>query len=98
MKKRELLAPAGNLEKLKIAVLYGADAIFIGGQEFGLRSGSDNFSIDEIEEGVKFANEHGVKIYVTTNIYAHLENFINFKEFKIIPFVFFGGSSTSKEI
>ncbi|EGQ1643666.1 U32 family peptidase [Staphylococcus pseudintermedius] len=74
MKKPELLAPAGNLEKLKIAVLYGADAVFIGGQEYGLRSNADNFTMDEIREGVEFANRYGAKIYVTTNIIAHDEN------------------------
>ncbi|EGQ3157460.1 peptidase U32 family protein [Staphylococcus pseudintermedius] len=74
MKKPELLAPAGNLEKLKIAVHYGADAVFIGGQEYGLRSNADNFTMDEIREGVEFANRYGAKIYVTTNIIAHDEN------------------------
>lgn len=54
-KKPELLAPAGNLEKLKIAVHYGADAVFIGGREYGLRSNADNFSIEEMAEGVEFA-------------------------------------------
>ncbi|ENR2654501.1 U32 family peptidase [Staphylococcus pseudintermedius] len=74
MKKPELLAPAGNLEKLKIAVHYGADAVFIGGQEYGLRSNADNFTMDEIREGVEFANRYDAKIYVTTNIIAHDEN------------------------
>ncbi|MCE5632020.1 U32 family peptidase [Staphylococcus pseudintermedius] len=74
MKKPELLAPAGNIEKLKIAVHYGADAVFIGGQEYGLRSNADNFTMDEIREGVEFANRYGAKIYVTTNIIAHDEN------------------------
>ncbi|EGQ3140185.1 peptidase U32 family protein [Staphylococcus pseudintermedius] len=74
MKKPELLAPAGNLEKLKIAVHYGADAVFIGGQEYGLRSNADNFTMDEIREGVEFAHRYGAKIYVTTNIIAHDEN------------------------
>ncbi|MBD1382052.1 peptidase U32 family protein [Metabacillus arenae] len=73
-KKPELLAPAGNLEKLKIAVHYGADAVFIGGKEFGLRSNADNFSIEEMAEGVQFANKYGARIYVTTNIFAHNEN------------------------
>lgn len=73
-KKPELLAPAGNLEKLKIAVHYGADAVFIGGREYGLRSNADNFSIEEMAEGVNFAKAYGAKIYVTTNIYAHEEN------------------------
>ncbi|KAA0549307.1 U32 family peptidase [Bacillus sp. BGMRC 2118] len=73
-KKPELLAPAGNLEKLKIAVRYGADAVFIGGQEYGLRSNADNFSFEEMAEGVSFAKEYGARIYVTTNIFAHNEN------------------------
>ena len=67
-------SPAGNLEKLKIAVHYGADAVFLGGQEYGLRSNADNFTMEEIKEGVEFANRYGAKIYVTTNIIAHDEN------------------------
>ncbi|MDQ0254288.1 putative protease [Evansella vedderi] len=80
-KKPELLAPAGNLEKLKIAVHYGADAVFIGGQEFGLRSNADNFSIEEMAEGVQFANKYGARIYVTTNIFAHNENMDGLDEY-----------------
>ncbi|MBY0146770.1 U32 family peptidase [Neobacillus niacini] len=74
VKKPELLAPAGNLEKLKIAVQYGADAVFIGGQEYGLRSNADNFTFEEMKEGVEFAKKYGARIYVTTNIFAHNEN------------------------
>lgn len=74
VKKPELLAPAGNLEKLKIAVQYGADAVFIGGQEYGLRSNAGNFTFDEMKEGVEFAKKYGARIYVTTNIFAHNEN------------------------
>ena len=74
IKKPELLAPAGNLEKLKIAVHYGADAVFLGGQEYGLRSNAGNFTMAEIEEGVNFARKYGAKIYITTNIIAHDEN------------------------
>lgn len=74
IKKPELLAPAGNLEKLKIAVHYGADAVFLGGQEYGLCSNADNFTMAEIKEGVEFANQYNAKIYVTTNIIAHDEN------------------------
>ncbi len=83
MKKPELLAPAGNLEKLKLACIYGADAVFLGGQQYGLRSNAGNFSINDIEEGVKFAKEYNVDVYVTTNIYAHSENYQGFKEFVI---------------
>lgn len=80
-KKPELLAPAGSLEKLKIAVHYGADAVFIGGREFGLRSNAGNFSIDEMREGVEFAKRYGAKVYVTTNIFAHNENMDGLEEY-----------------
>ncbi|MDQ0244549.1 putative protease [Bacillus fengqiuensis] len=80
-KKPELLAPAGNLEKLKVAVHYGADAVFIGGREYGLRSNADNFSLEEMAEGVQFANKYGARIYVTTNIYAHNENLDGLEEY-----------------
>ncbi|PLR78057.1 collagenase-like protease [Bacillus sp. V3-13] len=81
VKKPELLAPAGNLEKLKIAVHYGADAVFIGGQEYGLRSNADNFTFEEMKEGVEFAKKYGAKIYVTANIYAHNENIDGLEEY-----------------
>ncbi|YCI75507.1 U32 family peptidase [Bacillus sp. R1-10] len=77
----ELLAPAGNLEKLKIAVHYGADAVFIGGQEYGLRSNAGNFTFEEMKEGVEFANKYGAKVYVTTNIFAHNENIDGLDEY-----------------
>ncbi|HAX73792.1 MAG TPA: collagenase-like protease [Firmicutes bacterium] len=80
-KKPELLAPAGSLEKLKIAVMYGADAVFLGGQEFGLRSNAQNFSLEEIREAVQFAAGYGSKIYVTTNIIAHNENMMGLEEY-----------------
>lgn len=69
--KPELLAPAGNLEKLKVAVLYGADAVYLGGRHFGLRAGAGNFGDEELAEGVRFAHEKGVRVYVTVNIFAH---------------------------
>lgn len=72
--KPELLAPAGSLEKLKFAVRYGADAVYIGGQKYGLRSGADNFSFEEMREGVDFASRYGAKIYVAANIFAHNED------------------------
>lgn len=74
LERPELLAPAGNLEKLKFAIHYGADAVYIGGQKYGLRSNADNFSFEEMEEAVKFANQYGAKVFVTTNIYAHNED------------------------
>ncbi|GAK42258.1 U32 family peptidase [Paenibacillus urinalis] len=72
--KPELLAPAGNLEKLKFAIHYGADAVYIGGQKYGLRSNADNFSFEEMREGVEFAKKYGAKVFVATNIYAHNED------------------------
>ncbi|MBP5427602.1 MAG: U32 family peptidase [Clostridiales bacterium] len=69
--KVELLAPAGNLEKLKIAISYGADAVYIGGEKFGLREYADNFSLQEMREGVSFAHERGKKVYLTMNIIPH---------------------------
>lgn len=71
MKKPELLVPAGSLEVLKVAVLYGADAVYIGGEAFGLRAKAKNFSSEEMKEGIAFAHAHGVKVYVTANIFAH---------------------------
>lgn len=68
-KKIELLAPAGDLEKLKIDVLYGADAVYIGGKEFSLRSASNNFTLEEMIEGVDFAHSHHCLVYVALNVY-----------------------------
>jgi putative protease len=74
MKKPELLAPAGNLEKLKIAFMYGADAVFIGGKKFSLRARASNFEISDIKEACDFAHSLNKKVYVTTNILPHNEN------------------------
>ena len=71
MKKPELLAPAGNLEKLKMALIYGADAVFLGGKAFGLRAFGGNFTEAELKEGVEFAHHMKKKVYVTVNIYPH---------------------------
>lgn len=71
MKRIELLAPAGDLEKLKIAVDYGADAVYFGGPMFGLRAGAGNLDIDEIREGLRYAHERGARAYMTVNIFAH---------------------------
>lgn len=70
-KKPELLMPASNLEVLKTAVMFGADAVYIGGEAFGLRAKAKNFSMDEMAEGIVFAHAHGAKVYVTANILAH---------------------------
>ena len=72
--KPELLVPASSLEVLKVAVLYGADAVYIGGEAFGLRAKAKNFTNEEIREGIEFAHSHGAKVYVTANILAHNED------------------------
>ena len=80
-KKPELLIPAGSLEVLKIAVLYGADAVYIGGEAFGLRAKARNFSKEDMEQGIAFAHAHGVKVHVTVNILAHNEDLEGVKEY-----------------
>jgi len=74
MDRVELLAPAGNLEKLKVAFLYGADAVYIGGKNYSLRANATNFSIEEIKEACEFAHQMGKKVYVTVNIIFHNDN------------------------
>ncbi len=74
MKKVELLSPAGDLERLKIACIYGADAVYIGGQDYSLRANANNFSLDDIKEGCRFAHEHGKKVYLALNIVFHNED------------------------
>ena len=71
MRKTELLIPASSPEVLRTAVLYGADAVYIGGDMYSLRAKAKNFSMEEMEESIRFAHEHGVKVYVTANIVAH---------------------------
>lgn len=71
MKHPELLIPASSLEVLKTAVMFGADAVYIGGEAFGLRAKAKNFSMEEIREGIAFAHAHDVKVYITANILAH---------------------------
>lgn len=82
MKKTiELLAPAGSLEKLKIAILYGANAVYIGGKKFSLRARANNFTLENIKEACEFAREHNAKIYVTMNIIPHEEDFDGLVEY-----------------
>ena len=80
-KKTELLIPASSLEVLKTAVLYGADAVYIGGEVFSLRAKAKNFSLEEMAEGIAFAHEHGVKVYVTANILAHNTDLTEAREY-----------------
>ncbi len=81
MKKIELLAPAGNLEKAKIAILYGADAVYIGGKSFSLRSRASNFSLDEMKDLVQFANLHQAHVHVTVNMLPHESDLEGLKEY-----------------
>lgn len=81
MKVPELLVPASSLEVLKVAVIFGADAVYIGGEAFGLRAKAKNFSMDEMREGIAFAHEHGAKVYVTANILAHNQDLSGVREY-----------------
>jgi U32 family peptidase len=80
----EILAPAGSLDKLKVAILYGANAVYVGGQKFGLRTAAENFTLDELKEGVAFAHARNAKVYVVLNSFLHdkdlaeLGEFVNF--------------------
>ena len=81
MRKRELLIPAGSLDVLKTAVIYGADAVYIGGEAFGLRAKAKNFTTEDMKEGIAFAHERGVKVYVTANILAHNEDLAGVEQY-----------------
>ncbi len=81
MKKPELLAPCGNFSKLKTALYYGADAVYVGGKAFSLRTFADNFTIDELSDAVKYTHDRGKKIYITANIYAKNSDFESAKEY-----------------
>ena len=80
-RKPELLAPAGSLEVLKTAIAYGADAVYIGGNQYGLRAKAKNFSMEDMAEGIKYAHKHNVKVYVTANIIAHNEDLIGLEKY-----------------
>ncbi len=77
----ELLAPAGNMEKLKTAIYYGADAVYFAGKKYGLRAFSDNFDLDELKQSVDYCHEHNVKAYITINIIAHNPDFDGLEEY-----------------
>ena len=81
MKRIELLSPAGDLERLKVTLLYGADAVYIGGQQYSLRANANNFSIDEIREGCEFAHKLGKKVHLTLNIVFHNEDMDGVEEY-----------------
>ncbi len=77
----EILSPAGSLDKLKVAILYGANAVYVGGQKFGLRTAAENFTMDELREGVLFAHERGAKVYVVLNSFLHDKDLTELPEF-----------------
>lgn len=77
----ELLAPAGNLDKLKVAISYGADAVYLAGLKFGLRSAADNFTYEELKEGVEFAHKNGAAVYVVLNGFLHDSDLLELPEF-----------------
>ena len=82
MKHRiELLSPAGDLQRAKIAIRYGADAVYLGGKKFSLRSRASNFDIEDIAEAVRYANQYGAHIHVTINIIPHEEDFEGIEEY-----------------
>ncbi|XDE62111.1 U32 family peptidase [Arthrospira platensis BEA 1257B] len=81
MWKPELLTPAKNLERLQVAITYGADAVYLGGQNYGLRARADNFSPEDLQRGVTFAHERGAKVYVTLNAFLHDEDFSEFGDY-----------------
>lgn len=81
MNRPELLAPGGSLEKLKIAILYGADAVYVGGEAFSLRAAAENFSLEDMKEGLDFAHERGRKVYLTANIIPHNRDIDDFAEY-----------------
>lgn len=81
MKRPELLAPAGNMEKLKVALHYGADAVYLSGKRFGLRAAAGNFSLEEMAEGVTYAHQKGARVYVTVNIFFHNEDLNGLEEY-----------------
>lgn len=81
MWKPELLAPAKNLERLKVAIAYGADAVYLGGQNYGLRARADNFTDRELEQAVVFAHQHNAKIYVTLNAFLHDTDLVGLAEY-----------------
>lgn len=81
MRKIELLSPAGDLERLKVTLLYGADAVYIGGEQYSLRANANNFTLDEIREGCSFAHKLGKKVHLTLNIVFHNEDMEGVEEY-----------------
>ena len=83
MKKPEILSPAGNLEKLKTAIDFGADAVYLGGSKLNLRAFADNFTNEDLKEGIKYAHDRGKKVYVTLNVFPHNEDLDGLEEYLV---------------
>ena len=81
MKRPEILSPAGNFEKMRTAILYGADAVYLSGQIFGMRAAADNFSLAELAEAVEYAHKRGVKVYLTVNITPHVYEYDELEQY-----------------
>ena len=81
MKRPELLSPAGNFEKMKSAILYGADAVYLSGRTFGMRAAADNFDLEELNEAVSYAHERGVKVYLTVNTMPREYEYLDLKKY-----------------
>jgi len=81
MKRGELLAPAGDFEKLKIAIEYGADAVYFGGEMFSLRAGAGNMTVAQIREAVRYAHDRNVRCHLALNVYAHNEDILPLQEY-----------------
>ena len=81
MERIELLSPAGDLERLKVTLLYGADAVYIGGEKYSLRANADNFTLDEMREGCSFAHKLGKRVHLTLNIVFHNEDMEEVEEY-----------------
>ena len=81
MDKVELLSPAGDLERLKVTLLYGADAVYIGGQNYSLRANANNFTLEEIREGCRFAHALGKRVHLTLNIVFHNEDMVDVEKY-----------------
>ena len=81
MRKPELLAPAGDMEKLRFAVKYGADAVYLAGKRFVLRAFAGNFTDEELQTGIAFAHAHQVKVYVTVNIFPHNDDLLGLEDY-----------------
>ncbi len=79
--KPELLSPAGNFEKMKSAILYGADAVYLAGSDFGMRAAADNFTNDELKEAIKYAHDRGVRVYITLNTMPHPDEYESLREY-----------------